>query len=109
VRRSAKGVANAEFAFLDLLSVIEGVLATELAETTYAQIIDGLPIGDVAYDTRVPPYPGYVISYAHEELCPGMLDKAREFRDSSDRSESIMDIADPAIPRDIGAESQWVS
>jgi hypothetical protein len=63
-----------------LVRAIERVLTTELAETTYAQIIDGLPIGDVAYDTRTPPYKGHPISHAHEELCPGMLDKAREFR-----------------------------
>ena len=60
---------------------IARILSTELAEMTYAQIIDGLPTGDVAYDARVPPYGAHPIDHAHDELCPGMLGKAREFRD----------------------------
>lgn len=59
---------------------ISRILSTELAEVTYAQIIDGLPIADVAYDSRGPPHPGHAIDGGHEELCPGMLDKARQFR-----------------------------
>lgn len=64
-----------------LVRAIAAILSSELAEITYAQIIDGLPIGDVAYDSRRQPYDGHPIDHAHEELCPGMLDKAREFRD----------------------------
>lgn len=64
-----------------LVRAIDRILSTELAEITYAQIIDGLPIGDVAYDSHTQPYNGHPIDHAHEELCPGMLDKAREFRD----------------------------
>ncbi|KAK4157367.1 hypothetical protein C8A00DRAFT_40212 [Chaetomidium leptoderma] len=63
-----------------LVGAITRILATELAEITYAQIIDGLPIGDVAYDARIQPYGDHPIDHAHEELCPGMLEKAREFR-----------------------------
>ncbi|KAK3293434.1 uncharacterized protein B0H64DRAFT_326608 [Chaetomium fimeti] len=64
-----------------LVRAIERILTTELAEFTYAQIIDGLPTGDVACDSTVAPYDGHPIDHAHEQLCPGMLDKAREFRD----------------------------
>ena len=32
---------------------IRNVLSTELAKFTYAQIIDGLPIADVAFDRRL--------------------------------------------------------
>ncbi len=64
-----------------LVRAITRVLCTEPAELTYAQIIDGLPIGDVAFDVTTRPYAGHPINDAHEELCPGMLDKAREFRD----------------------------
>ncbi|KAK4235062.1 hypothetical protein C8A03DRAFT_46730 [Achaetomium macrosporum] len=42
-------------------------------------IIDGLPIGDVAFHSRRYFHSGHPIDGAHEELCPGMLDKAREF------------------------------
>ncbi|KAK4099869.1 hypothetical protein N658DRAFT_487252 [Parathielavia hyrcaniae] len=66
-----------------LVRAITRILYTELAETTYAQIIDGLPIGDVAWDRRVQFITEHPITAdAHEELCPGMLDKAREFRDT---------------------------
>ena len=64
-----------------LVRAIARILATELAETTYAQIIDGLPTGDVAYDGVVPRYDGHPIDHAHDELCPDMLDKSRKLRD----------------------------
>ncbi|KAK4450289.1 hypothetical protein QBC34DRAFT_297434 [Podospora aff. communis PSN243] len=63
-----------------LIRAINNVLATENAVFTYAQIIDGLPIGDVAYDRRNPNLYGddHPLDSGHEELCPGVLDKARE-------------------------------
>jgi hypothetical protein len=64
-----------------LIRAITRILSTELAETTYAQIIDGLPIADVAYDSHDPPHDDHPLIEAHKELCPGMLDKTREFRD----------------------------
>ena len=64
-----------------LVRAITRILSTELAEVTYAQIIDGLPTGDVAYEAIVPPRDGHPIDQGHNQLCPGMLDKAREFRD----------------------------
>lgn len=62
-----------------LIRAITRILLTELAKITYAQIVDGLPIADVAYDSRVQPYKGHPIDHSHEDLCPGMLDKAQEF------------------------------
>lgn len=57
------------------------VLSTEVAEIAYAQVIDGLPIASVSYDSSGGPPPnGHPIHDQHVELCPGMLDKAREFR-----------------------------
>jgi len=61
-----------------LIRAINNVLATELAISTYAQIIDGLPIADVAWDQRSPGLWGDHPLDGHEELCPGALDKARE-------------------------------
>lgn len=64
------------------LRALNNILATELAVLTFAQIIDGLPIADVAYD-RVDeafwPEDGHSLE-EHEELCPGAMDKARELR-----------------------------
>ncbi|KAK4170839.1 hypothetical protein QBC36DRAFT_341183 [Triangularia setosa] len=58
---------------------INNVLSTELAIFTYAQIIDGLPIADVAFDSRWVDIPeGHPLDVDHEELCPGAMEKARE-------------------------------
>lgn len=52
------------------------VLGSELAIETFAQIVDGLPIADVAWDRRHPGIGGddHPIE-AHESLCPGVKDK----------------------------------
>lgn len=69
-----------------LVRAVTRILSTEIAEITYAQITDGLPTGDVAYDARYEPYSNldhggiHPIDHAHDELCPGMLEKTREFR-----------------------------
>lgn len=61
-----------------LVRAINNVLATDEAVLTYAQIIDGLPIADVAFDRRVSGiYGDHPIDH-HEELCQGAMEKARE-------------------------------
>lgn len=62
-----------------LNKAIRNVLSTELAIFTYAQIIDGLPIADVAWDRRLPGIMGEHIIDEHETLCPGALEKAQEY------------------------------
>ena len=60
---------------------IKRVLATDVAEITYAQVIDGLPLARVLRDCSdffpIPEHPIYTI---HKELCPGILEKTRKFR-----------------------------
>lgn len=58
---------------------VTNVLSTKLAEYTFAQLIDGLPLWDVVYalghyglDSEEP-------VYKHRELCPGVLEKAKSF------------------------------
>ena len=64
---------------------IKNVLSTELAQFTYAQIIDGLPTGEVSWDRRYCHVFGeHPIDLEHEELCPGALEKAREFYEQWD-------------------------
>lgn len=61
---------------------LNNVLSTELTVITFAQIVDGLPIAEVAFDRvdeAVWPDDGHPVE-EHEELCPGALDKARELR-----------------------------
>ncbi|POS75105.1 hypothetical protein DHEL01_v206505 [Diaporthe helianthi] len=52
------------------------ILGSELARDTFAQIVDGLPIADVAWDKRHPGIFGddHPIE-AHATLCPGVKDK----------------------------------
>ncbi|KAI5460560.1 hypothetical protein BGZ63DRAFT_414748 [Mariannaea sp. PMI_226] len=59
---------------------IKNILSTELAQFTYAQIIHGLPTGEVSWDRRYPGVFGeHPIDSEHEELCPGAIEKAREY------------------------------
>lgn len=61
---------------------ISTVLNTDLAELTFAQIIDGVPLPSVFTDNQ---YGGLDIDHPlhrHTELCPGVLEKAREYRDA---------------------------
>lgn len=90
---SAESMENAGFKQLSA-TVLDGdhrevldravarILSTNIAEVTYAQIVDGLPIADVAYDSAAGgPYDWHPINDVYTQLCPGMLDKIREFRD----------------------------
>ncbi|KAK4645123.1 hypothetical protein QC761_311060 [Podospora bellae-mahoneyi] len=66
-----------------LIRAISRVLATDIAKTTFAQILDGLPtseVGDDCSDGELPD--GHPLREKHRQLCPGVLDKVRQFRDS---------------------------
>lgn len=69
-----------------LVRALDRILSTEIAEVTYAQIVDGLPIADVIWDSRSPPYYKHPIfkEDVHEDICPGILEKTRELRDTFD-------------------------
>ncbi|KAI1070987.1 hypothetical protein LB507_011069, partial [Fusarium sp. FIESC RH6] len=54
------------------------VLETEVAEQTFAQIIDGLPTRRSFSEFN--PLPDAHPTRAHTELCPGMVERARTFR-----------------------------
>lgn len=70
---------------------IKNVLSTELAIFTYAQIIDGLPIADVAWDRRLPGIMGEHIIDDHEILCPRVLEKAQEYHENWQPSSLMFD------------------
>ncbi|KAI8292453.1 hypothetical protein K4K60_006014 [Colletotrichum sp. SAR11_57] len=61
------------------------VLGTEVAEITFAQIVDGLPLAEVAQDSGngslLNEHP---IHDLHQQLCPGVIEKTHEFRDKFD-------------------------
>ena len=63
------------------------ILSIELAEFTYAQILDGLPTEQTLLDIsrqRIADHP--VFELRHVELCSGFLEKARSFRSVFDSS-----------------------
>jgi hypothetical protein len=74
-----------------LNKAIRNVLSTELAIFTYAQIIDGLPIADVAWDRRLPGIMGEHVIDEHETLCPGALEKAQEYYENWQPSSLMFD------------------
>lgn len=65
-------------------SGISRVLSAEIAETTYAQIVDGLPLlevlKDVYGDLTCPNHP----IHQHTQLKDSTLDTVRQFRDEFD-------------------------
>ncbi|KAK7425893.1 hypothetical protein QQZ08_007607 [Neonectria magnoliae] len=62
------------------------ILATPLAEFTYAQILDGLPTEESLEDSYVYMESHPVYKLGHKDLCEGFLEKARSFRTSFDPS-----------------------
>lgn len=63
---------------------IQAVLASNLAEITMAQLVDGLPQADIAWRAR-----GNHLTTAHplaghEQFCEGALEKTRSLRDDFD-------------------------
>ncbi|MBE3046886.1 hypothetical protein IMZ48_31030 [Candidatus Bathyarchaeota archaeon] len=64
---------------------VMNTLETEISEGTFAQIIDGLPIASVVLDTAGDTLPNdHPVHKTHKKLCPGVLEKARGFRDRFD-------------------------
>lgn len=60
---------------------VQAILATNLAEIIMAQLIDGLPQADIAWEAR-----GNFLTKAHpladhEHLCKGALEKTQSLRD----------------------------
>lgn len=70
---------------------VRNVLSTEVAELVYAQILDGLPTEKSLRDGSdyVKDHP--VHSLHHTEICPGYIDKAREFMNQFDLSQLQVD------------------
>ncbi|KAK1766304.1 hypothetical protein QBC33DRAFT_579124 [Phialemonium atrogriseum] len=62
------------------------ILTTELAEFTYAQILDGLPTQQAIFDSCQWIHDHPTCQLKHEKLCDGFLEKAREFRSHFDPS-----------------------
>lgn len=57
---------------------VQNILHTDIAEITFAQIIEGLPLADVALNTRGPTFHEAIIN--HKSLDPETLRKAKNLR-----------------------------
>ena len=66
-----------------IVRVVSNLLSTEIAELTFAQIVDRLPLAEVTDDTY---NNGAILSHIHPlytehtQLCPGVLETTRKFR-----------------------------
>jgi len=71
-----------------LVRAITRVLSTNIAEITYAQIVDGLPLAEVAQDTSrgAGIHDDHPLHDAHTKLCDGVFEQTRDFRDNFDPS-----------------------
>lgn len=65
-------------------TAMSNLLSTEIAEQTFAQIIDGLPLKDVAFSLQTHEYTRYDPVFSHVKLCPGVLERTRMLRDAFD-------------------------
>ncbi|KAJ0124722.1 hypothetical protein J7T55_006063 [Diaporthe amygdali] len=73
-------------------NAISRILRTEAARQTYAQLVDGLPIADVAWDRRYPGIFGYEHPIEdHNELCPGAEQKISDFIQDFDVNSLLFD------------------
>lgn len=61
---------------------LSNILSTPVAESTYAQIIDGMPLSDVYKHNHW--YSKNFPVETHNDLCPGSLEKAKAFRSNID-------------------------
>ena len=64
---------------------VSNVLTSPIAEITYGQVIDGLPLSEVSLDTHEGTVcPGHPLLDKRFELSPGVLEQARQLRTSFD-------------------------
>ncbi|KAI0485626.1 hypothetical protein F4859DRAFT_511820 [Xylaria cf. heliscus] len=62
---------------------LQNILSRNAAELTYAQIVDGLPISSVEEDSMHGSVDyGHPIHTKHTTLCPGVLERLREIRNT---------------------------
>ncbi|KFY33973.1 hypothetical protein V494_07154 [Pseudogymnoascus sp. VKM F-4513 (FW-928)] len=72
---------------------VDNILTTEIAQITYAQIADGLPLSSVEKDT----YAFGALTYdhplhtKHTDLCPGALERTQQLYDEFDYDSLCMD------------------
>jgi hypothetical protein len=83
-----------------LIRAVANVLSSPLANQTYAQIVDGLPISHVATDCySVALCPEHPLLDEHKELCPGVPEEAEKLCSSFDVTALLMPSTVSVEPR----------
>ncbi|KAK4224907.1 hypothetical protein QBC38DRAFT_283397 [Podospora fimiseda] len=74
-------------------TALNRILASELAETTFAEILDGLPTQTTWFETHSrEPADHPVFALEHHSLCPGILEKVKGFRQTFDPAQLTFSI-----------------
>lgn len=73
-------------------TAVSNVLSTKIAEITFAQILDGLPLKKVAFGNEGHSNAIWDPVFNHETLCAGVMDRATQFRASFDPRELDMEV-----------------
>lgn len=75
-----------------LVHAITNVLSSPIAEITFAQIVDGLPLSIVARDVyQRCVCPGHPLLTEHQELCNGVIQQTRSLGAAFDPAALQMD------------------
>ena len=69
----------------DLTRAIRNVLTTDIAEETFSQIVDGLPLASIERDRYFGPLCSHhPLPHEHVDFCPGVQDQFKELRNEFD-------------------------
>lgn len=72
---------------------IRNILSSDIAESTFGQIIDGIPLSQVALDCyHGATCPGHPLLDEHFQLSPSVLQLARRLRDEFDPDDLHVDL-----------------
>lgn len=82
---SSLGVLDGEHMAI-FRNALDNLLLTEISESTYAEIVDGLPTLDswYAFHFWVTATGNPIVELEHKELCPRSREKARRLRSEFD-------------------------
>lgn len=70
-----------------LRRAITNILNTEIAGATYTQIVDGMPLAGVVFESQSPRPPSGHPVYEHTKLCDGVTEKLHRLRQDLELSE----------------------
>ncbi|CAN8096479.1 unnamed protein product [Discula destructiva] len=73
-------------------TALSNVLSTTTAEITFAQILDGFPLKEVAFGNEGHGHTIRDLVCKHETICPGTMDRVTQFRESFESRKLDMEV-----------------